>query len=80
LPALEAWRFTRADAQRIHQPVVSVLGSETAPIFSETHELLKQWLPQSEELMIPQATHALQTMNPKAVAEGLACFFAKHPL
>jgi pimeloyl-ACP methyl ester carboxylesterase len=80
LPAMEAWRFTHADAQRIHHPVVSVLGSETAPIFSETHALLKQWLPQTEELVIPQATHGLQTMNPRAVAEGLARFFAKHPL
>lgn len=80
LPALQAWRFIRADAQRIHQPVVSVLGSETAPIFRETHELLQQWLPQSEELVIPQATHGLQQMNPSAVADGLARFFAKHPL
>lgn len=80
LPALQAWRFTPADAQRIRHPVVSVVGSETAPIFSETHTLLKQWLPQTEELVIPQATHGLQTMNPSAVADGLARFFAQHKL
>ena len=77
---MQAWRFTRAEAQRIRQPVVSVLGSDTAPIFRETHALLMQWLPHTEELVIPQATHGLQTMNPRAVAEGLARFFATHPL
>jgi len=80
LPALQAWHFTRADAQRIRHPVVSVLGSDTAPIFRETHDLLQQWLPHTEELVIPQVTHGLQMMNPRAVAEGLARFFAKHPL
>jgi pimeloyl-ACP methyl ester carboxylesterase len=80
LPALQTWCFTQADAQRIRQPVISVLGSDTAPIFRETHKLLMQWLPHTEELVIPQATHGLQTMNPRAVAEGLARFFAKHPL
>lgn len=80
LPALQAWRFTADDAQRIRQPALSVVGSETAPIFSETHELVKQWLPQVEELVIPQATHGLQMMNPIAVANGLARFFAKHTL
>jgi len=80
MPALQQWRFTAEDAKRITQPVVSVVGNETAPIFSETHDLLKQWLPQTEELRIPQATHGLQAMNPGAIAEGLSRFFAKHSL
>lgn len=80
LPALQAWRFTADDAQRLRQPVLSVVGSETAPIFSESHDLLKQWVPHTEEVVIPQATHALQQMNPSAVANGLRRFFATHPL
>lgn len=80
MPALQAWRFTAEDAKRITQPVLLVVGNETASIFSETHALLKQWLPQSEELWIPQATHGLQMMNPRAIAEGLCRFFAEHPL
>jgi len=39
-----------------------------------------QWLPQAEELVVPQATHALQQMHPRAVAEGLARFLARYPL
>jgi 3-oxoadipate enol-lactonase len=80
MPALQQWRFTVEDAVRIQQPVLSVVGTETAPIFRESHELVKQWMPQAEELVVPQATHALQYMNPSAVAEGLARFLARHTL
>jgi hypothetical protein len=34
LPALQQWQFTAEDAARIRQPVLSVVGTETAPIFS----------------------------------------------
>jgi pimeloyl-ACP methyl ester carboxylesterase len=78
LPALQRWRFTAEDAARLRQPVLSVVGTETAPIFRESHQLVKQWIPQAEELVVPQATHGLQIMNPHAVADGLARFFARH--
>lgn len=76
MPALEHWQFTAEDAKRIHQPVLSVVGMETADMFRESHALIQQWIPQAEELVIPQATHALQEMNPSAVAEGLARFLS----
>jgi pimeloyl-ACP methyl ester carboxylesterase len=63
MPALQRWRFTAAEAAHIQQPVLAVVGTETAPIFRESHELVKQWIPQAEELVIPQATHALQYMT-----------------
>jgi pimeloyl-ACP methyl ester carboxylesterase len=80
LPALQQWRLTAEEARRIHQPVLSVVGTETAPMFHESHALIKHWMPQAEELVVPQATHALQYMNPSAVAEGLAHFLARHTL
>ena len=80
LPALQQWRLTAEEAMRIRQPVLSVVGTESAPMFRESHALIKQWMPQAEELVVPQATHALQQMNPKAVAAGLAPFLARHPL
>ena len=79
-PALQQWRVTAEEATRIHQPVLSVVGTESAPMFREGHELIKQWMPQAEELVVPQATHALQQMNPSAVADGLARFLARHKL
>ena len=80
LPELRQWRFTAEDAHRLRPPVLTVVGSETAPIFREGHALLMQWLPQAEELVVLHATHALQLMAPGAVADGLAGFFARHPL
>jgi pimeloyl-ACP methyl ester carboxylesterase len=80
LPELQQWRFTAEDAKCLRPPVLAVVGSETAPIFSEGHALLKQWMPHAEELVVPHATHALQLMNPRAVADGLVRFFARHTL
>ena len=80
MPALQRWRFTAKEATRLRNPVLAVVGTETASIFRESHELIKQWLPQAEELAIPQVTHGLEYMNPRAVADGLALFFASHKL
>lgn len=80
VPALRQWDFTAEDAGRIRQPVLCVVGDESEPMFHEGHSWLRQALPQAEELVVPQATHALQYMNPRAVADGLARFCAGHAL
>jgi maltooligosyltrehalose synthase len=80
MSALQQWRFTAEEATRLRRPVLAVVGTETASIFRESHELIKQWLPQAEELAIPQVTHGLEYMNPRAVADGLALFFGSHKL
>ena len=56
LPALVAWRFTREDARRIDQPVLAVLGAESAtlwPGWPEVHARLQEWLPQAEPFVLP---------------------------
>jgi pimeloyl-ACP methyl ester carboxylesterase len=78
--ALQQWSFTAEDAARIRQPVLSVIGEESEPIFREIHSLLQQWIPHAEELVVPKATHALEFMNPQAVADGLARFLDRHHL
>ena len=63
------------------QPALSVVGAkskELSPIWSERHELLLAWLPKSEGLTLPDATHLLHVEHPRAVAEALATFFARH--
>ena len=83
LPALLAWRFGPEEARRIGQPVLAVLGAGSdavSPVFGEIHALLRAWLPQAEPFVLPGATHALEYMNPRGMAEGLAAFFARHPL
>ena len=83
MPALLDWSFTPELAARITQPVLSVLGAESAavtPMTAEVHELLQAWMPQTESYILPEATHALQLMNPVGMATGLARFFASHPM
>jgi pimeloyl-ACP methyl ester carboxylesterase len=80
LPALQQWSFTDKDASRITQPVLSVLGENTAPTFPERRELLLSWLPNVERFDLPDATHLLHVQNPMGMAEGLAAFYARHPL
>jgi pimeloyl-ACP methyl ester carboxylesterase len=78
--ALATWRFTSEDAARIRQPALSVVGEQSDPLFHEIWSLLARWMPEAEQLTIPRATHALQMMNPGAVAEGLAGFLGRHRL
>jgi pimeloyl-ACP methyl ester carboxylesterase len=79
-PALQDWAFTREMAARIPQPVLAVLGAESGPLFVQGYDRLKEWLPQAQPFVLPNATHGLQYMNPRGMAEGLAAFLARHPL
>jgi len=83
LPALEQWSFTQADAGRITQPVLTVLGGDSHtlwPGWIEVHQLVQAWLPQAEGFVLEGTTHGLQIIDPKGMAAGLADFFARHPL
>ena len=75
-----SWRFTRHDAAHIHQPVLSVLGSESEQAAMEVHERLLAWLPQAESFVLQGANHGLHMLNPRGMAQGLAGFFGRHPL
>jgi pimeloyl-ACP methyl ester carboxylesterase len=79
LPALQQWSFTQEDASRIAQPVLGILGENTAPTFPERLELLLSWLPNVEPFELPDATHLLHLQNPRGMAEGLASFYSRHP-
>ena len=83
MPALQQWSFTPEEARRIVQPVLAVLGADSEavwPGFGEGHRLLREWLPDAEAFVLPNATHLLQMQNPRGLAEALAGFFSRHPL
>jgi pimeloyl-ACP methyl ester carboxylesterase len=80
VPSLRGWPRGPEDLRRVTQPALSVRGADgTWPGFRETHQALCSWLPYGEGLLVPAATHLLQMANPRAVAEGLAGFLARHP-
>jgi pimeloyl-ACP methyl ester carboxylesterase len=79
LPAVGGWVFTQAHAARINQPVLSVVGAETAatiglPVYTEVHERCLGWFPNAKPFVLPRAAHLLQVENPHDMAEGLAAF------
>ena len=74
---MQQWEFTEAEASRITQPVLAVLGEQTNPIFGERRELLLEWLPNAEPFELAGATHLLHVENPRGLAESLADFFAR---
>src|SRR5262249_39833851 len=50
------------------------------PGWTEVHELLQAWLPQTEAFVLKGAGHGLQIVEPKSMAIGLRDFFERHPL
>ena len=80
LPAVQQWDFTEEHARRIDRPVLVATGEDSAPTFAERRELLLSWLPRGESFDLPGANHLMHAQNPRAMAEALAAFFARHPL
>lgn len=80
VPAMGEWRFTRDDARLIHQPILAVVGGESAPVFHEIQELVRSWFPRAEPVTIRGTNHMLQAVEPRAVAEVLASFWKKVPM
>lgn len=77
------WQFGEAEARRVLQPTLSVLGERSEALwarFGETHRLLLAWLPRAEAFVLPGATHLLPLENPRELAEALAQFLARHSL
>jgi len=78
--SIGTWQFSQEQAATITQPALTMLGSETAPIYAESHELFQQWLPYAEPFVVNNATHMLHWECPDMVAAGLLDFLSRHPL
>ena len=74
--------MTRDDAQRIAQPVLGVLGAESASIWpgsNQVQERLREWLPQTEPFVLAGSNHALEERDPRGIAEAMAPFLPATP-
>jgi pimeloyl-ACP methyl ester carboxylesterase len=74
LPAQPTWAFGPEQAAAISCPVLSVLGTESGPVFAESRELLHEWLPDCHDADIAGVTHLLQMEAPDIVAAAIAAF------
>ena len=80
LPSLPVWMFGREQAASIRQPVLSVLGSQTQPLWVEIAEFLRASLPHIEERTIEGVGHLLQIERPEPVAREIAEFLGRHSM
>jgi pimeloyl-ACP methyl ester carboxylesterase len=80
LPALIEWKFTVASAATISQAALSVLGTDTQPLWVEIAELLRSSLPRVEECRIEGVGHLLHIQRPEPVARKIAEFLERHPM
>jgi pimeloyl-ACP methyl ester carboxylesterase len=80
LPALVEWEFGPQQAAAIGRPVLSVLGSETQPLWLEVAGFLRSSLTQVEELRVEGVGHLLHLQRPEPVARGLAGFLDRNRL
>jgi pimeloyl-ACP methyl ester carboxylesterase len=80
LPALTQWTFGAEHAATIQQPVLSVLGGDTAPLWVDVAEFLRNSLPNVEERTINGVGHLLHIQQPEPVAHEIADFLGRHPL
>ena len=80
LPALTEWAFGPEQAAAIHCPVLSVLGTDTQPLWVEVAEFLRSSLPHVEECTIDGVGHLLHIQRPQPVARAMAEFLGSNSM
>jgi 3-oxoadipate enol-lactonase len=80
LPGLMAWTFGAEQASAISQPVLSVVGANTEPLWVDVAKRLRSWISDVEECSVAGAGHLLHIQQPAAVAQGMATFLGRHPI
>jgi pimeloyl-ACP methyl ester carboxylesterase len=78
LPALTRWTFDARSASAIARPALSMLGTETQPLWTEIAEFLRCALPRVEERRIEGVGHLLHIQRPEPVAREIARFLECH--
>jgi pimeloyl-ACP methyl ester carboxylesterase len=80
LPSLTTWAFDAEQAATIQQPVLSVLGTETQPLWLEVAAFLRSSLPHVEECALGGIGHLLHIQRPEPVARAMAEFLGRNPM
>ena len=80
LPALTEWAFGPEQPAGIHQPVLSVLGTQTQPLWVEVADFLRPSLPHVEDCTIDGVGHLLHIQRPPTVARAMAEFLGSNSM
>jgi pimeloyl-ACP methyl ester carboxylesterase len=80
LPSLAEWSLDADQAAAIEQPVLSVLGSRTEPLWVEVAAFLRTNVPRVDEAKIEGVGHLLHIQDPDPVAKAIASFLRRHTI
>ena len=80
LPSLTEWSMGAKQAAGIEQPVLSVLGADTLPLWVEVAAFLCANVPHVREVRIDGVGHLLHIQRPDPVASSIATFLRDHPI
>lgn len=80
LPSLAAWTLDPVQAGAIGQPTLSILGSETQPLWIEVAGFLRSNLPDVQQVEIEGVGHLLHLQRPDPVASAISEFLRSHPM
>jgi pimeloyl-ACP methyl ester carboxylesterase len=80
LPAMAGWAFGPDQAAAVRCPTLSVLGTDTLPLFVEVAALLRSSVPDLEERGIDGVGHLLHGQRPEPVARAMDEFLSRHPV
>jgi benzoate-CoA ligase family protein len=80
VPAHEEWQFHADEGTQIKCPTLYMLGGESSPVYVEIHDHIRQWMPQTETVVLAEASHLLHIQEPAGAAALLRNFFARYPL
>lgn len=80
LPALLRWQYGPDDADGIGCPVLYVGASESGPWFAQVRELILDWIPHAEDVLIDGADHSLVLTHAPRIANVLSAFLARNPM
>jgi len=80
LPALTEWAFGPDQAAAINQPVLSVLGAQTQPLWVDVADFLRASLPHVEDCTIDGVGHLLHIQRPEPVARRMAEFLGRNSM
>ena len=80
LPALGEWQFAAEQAAAIECPVLSVLGSDTHPLWVDVAAFLRTSLPHVEERTIDGVGHLLHIQRAEPVAQVMTEFLKRNSI
>jgi pimeloyl-ACP methyl ester carboxylesterase len=71
LPAMSKWMADPAAVRKITTPVAWIGASDSAPVFTESRALLKEWLPTTRDATIVGVGHYFPVLKPAETAATL---------